>query len=288
MRHLQLPSGMLLALTDVAPSPVDWRLAFPDADAAAHPDDVAAWLPDGLFHTRFAIHALIREGRIMLVDAGLGPGPSAYFNGLSGTLPATMQAAGLDPANVDLVLFTHFHLDHVGWAMGADGEPFFPHARYLAPRAEIAHWQSHASEAALPHHVEAWQRTIRPLAERGLLDAMEAGTPVDTGHWSDVRYMAAPGHTAGHSAVAIAGREPVLIAGDSWHSPVQIAVPSFRHRADRDKVMAQASHRQLVQWAHEQQAIVCSGHFPEDLAFGRVSLDERGQATFAPVKTGAA
>ncbi len=125
MRKIDLGGMALIALTDAQPAPADWTYAF-----ARHAQEVDAparlrWAPDGLFRTRFTVHALVQDERATLIDAGLGPGPHDYFGGLGGHLDREMAAAGLTPEMIDCVMFTHFHLDHIGWA-SRDGVPCFP------------------------------------------------------------------------------------------------------------------------------------------------------------------
>ncbi|MCW3475011.1 MBL fold metallo-hydrolase [Limobrevibacterium gyesilva] len=279
---MALTGATLFALCDAEPPPADWAYSFPTAAIDAHRDVADAWLPDGKFHTRFGVFALVDGVRITLVDTGVGPGPHAYFPGLAGRLLAEMEDAGLDPAAVDTVLFTHFHLDHVGWACGGDGRPTFPKARYLAPAAELAHWQSEGRQAALPHHVAAYERCIAPLVVSGRLETAESGEALLA---PGLSFVAAPGHTKGHHAVLVEGRgRPVLIAGDLWHSPAQIAVPAWCHRADRDQPRAIESRTRLAGWAAEAGAIVAAGHFPHDRVFGTIMRATGGGLTFAPLR----
>lgn len=281
MRKIQFGDATLVTLTDARPPPADFRYAF-----AAHTADFDAparqiWAPDGLFHTRFAVHALVQDGAVTLIDAGIGPEPSAYFNGLSGQLDTELAQAGLDAAMVTRVVFTHFHLDHVGWA-SREGRPCFPKARYVAPEAELAHWQRLGGEAALPHHVAAFARSIAPLLAQGLVDPVRPDHPLP-GPLA-LTYRSLPGHTAGHCAVIAAdGARRLAIAGDSWHSPAQIERPDWGHRADADPQAASASRRAFARWAHDTGAVVAAGHFPEHQAFGRVAAGDDGGLVWEPL-----
>ncbi len=285
MRRLNLSDGsVLFGLTDAAPAPAAWDYSFPEAKLGDHPHVVERWLPDGMFRTRFTVWAFAQNGRIIVVDAGIGAGPSPYFNNMSGRLPIEMAAAGLDIAAVEHVLFTHFHLDHVGWATNPDGHAFFPNARYHAPEAELAYWRECGAQAALPHHVDAFERHIAPLIASNCLQGEKPGEIVVRIGRREISYLSVPGHTAGHCAVVIeGGDETVLIAGDSWHSPAQIAVPDWSHRADRDPLEACRSRIALGEWARERQAVVAAGHFPEEIAFGSIEGNDAGQRAFVPI-----
>jgi glyoxylase-like metal-dependent hydrolase (beta-lactamase superfamily II) len=277
MARLELDGWTALSLTDATPPPAPWSHAFPH-DAPRSDDAAMARLaPDGMFHTRFAVLALRRGADVALVDAGLGPGPSAYFGGLRGGLDEALAANGIAREAVTCVAFTHFHLDHVGWA-SMDGAPVFPRAVYVAPSAEIAHWQASGLNAALPHHVEAFERRLAPLLARGLVSALEDGASPDG--WPELIYRAAAGHTPGHSALMLQGARPLLVAGDSWHSPLQIERPDWCHRADRDRPAAIATRRALAQWAAATGAIIAAGHFPPGQEFGRIIAAPQGGCRF--------
>jgi glyoxylase-like metal-dependent hydrolase (beta-lactamase superfamily II) len=282
MRRFNLSDGVLFSLTDAAPAPAPWSYAFPDANPADRPSVSARWLPDDQFHTRFSVTAFQRRGQVVIVDAGLGAAPSPYFNGLAGRLDDEMKAAGLDVSAVSHVLFTHFHIDHVGWATNDAGDPYFPNARYHAPAAELEHWRTYGEAAALPHHVQAFDKHLRPLLDSGQLDSAEAVAILDGAR---IAYRSVPGHTRGHSAVYIeTGDQTILVAGDTWHSAAQIAVPRWCHRADRDRITARLSRRALSEWAFAKKAIVIAGHFPEALAFGHIERDRSDHFTFVPLE----
>jgi glyoxylase-like metal-dependent hydrolase (beta-lactamase superfamily II) len=285
MRQLNLPDSVLFTFTDAAPPPAAWTYSFPDADPAEHPDVARAWLPDGQFHTRFAVFALERNGEVVLFDTGLGPTPNPYFNGLAGHLDDELRHAGISLSSIAHVVFTHFHLDHVGWAGRADGTPMFPNAVYHAPRAELAHWRRYGREAALPHHVEAFERSLQPLIAAGRVVPQDASQPFIDLNGITIAYRAAAGHTRGHHAVEIIGREKVLIGGDAWHSPAQISAPDWGHRADRDPVQARVSRLALAEWAYRENAIVAAGHFREDISFGRIRAGNKGIMEFRPIDT---
>jgi glyoxylase-like metal-dependent hydrolase (beta-lactamase superfamily II) len=281
MRKLDFGDGALIALTDAAPPPVDWTYAF-----ARHAGEFDAparlrWAPEGRFETRFCAHALVQGGSVTLIDAGLGPGPSPYFDGLGGRLEAALAEAGLGFDRVTRMMFTHFHLDHVGWA-SRDGRACFPNARYFAPIAELDHWRERGEAAALPHHVAAFTAVIAPLIAQGAIAGLQPGQVAPEG--PPLAYRALPGHTPGHCAVTLEDSlRPLAIAGDAWHSPAQIERPDWGHRADADPQAAMASREALARWAHETGAVVAAGHFPERYGLGQVEAAPGGGLRWAPL-----
>jgi glyoxylase-like metal-dependent hydrolase (beta-lactamase superfamily II) len=269
MRQIDLDGLRLFALTDCAPAPAECAYSFPDAALADRPEVAARWFGEGCFRTRFGPFLLRGGGGDVLVDCGLGPGDVGYFPNLRGDLPAALAAAGSSLAAIADVVFTHLHVDHVGWA------PHLPHARFHVAAAEWAHW-SGLGAAGLPHHTEAVARCVAPLAAAGRLATLASDAEPVPG----LRLLAATGHTPGHHAVLVGGR--VLIAGDAWHNPAQIAVPAWCHRADMDKPEAMATRTRLAAMARDRGWIVAAGHFTDENAFGRIAAGPQGLA-FAPL-----
>jgi glyoxylase-like metal-dependent hydrolase (beta-lactamase superfamily II) len=281
MMTLELDGWTVLSLTDATPPPVAWTSAFPHDAPATNDAALSQEAPDRMFHTRFTVLALRRGDRVALVDAGIGPGPSAYFGGLEGGLDRALADHGISPEQVSCVAFTHFHLDHVGWA-SHDGSAWFPNARYVAPATELAHWAEACSAAALPHHVEAFERHVSPLIAQGrIVAADDGGSPEG---WPELAYRAVHGHTVGHCALVLSARRPLLIAGDAWHSPVQIQRPDWCHRADRNRPAAIRSRSALADWALASDAVIAAGHFPPGREFGRILRTAGGQNRFEAIE----
>lgn len=271
VRQIDCGGWTVVALTDCAPAPALCSYSFPDAQLADHPEVAARWFPDGAFHTRFGPFLLRGPAGEVLVDCGLGPGGVGYFPDLHGDLATALVAAGSALDRITAVVFTHLHVDHVGWA------PFLPNARFHVAAREWAHWSVLGADAGLPHHVAAVARCIAPLAKAGRLMIVDGAAEILPG----IRLLAAPGHTPGHHAVIVA--DHLLIAGDTWHNPAQIAVPDWCHRADRDKLAAVVTRRRLAAMARAQDWVVAAGHFTADNAFGRIA-DVAGRLAFAPLK----
>ena len=264
MQTIVIDGLPVAALTDWTPEPAACAYSFPKAALEAHPAVAARWFADGQFRTRFGPFLI---GHRILVDCGVGPGDNAYFPTAQGKLPAQLAAAGSSLEAVTDVVLTHLHVDHVGWA------PFLPNARFHVAETEWAHWRQGAS-AGLPHHTAAVAARIAPLAAAGRLRAVTPDGPLLPG----LRFLPAPGHTPGHQAVLL--REDLLIAGDAWHNPAQIAVPAWCHRADMDPAAAIRSRIRLAEEAVMQDWLVAAGHFTAP--FGRITLDA-DNASFVPI-----
>jgi len=212
-----------------------------------------------------------------LVDLGLGrvsfevPGVAAYEGGL---LLTSLHAEGLSAADIDLVLFTHLHRDHVGWTSDGTGGLTFPNARHCVDRTEWDHWQSH-TDAAGPD-LEAVLTPLSPIIE-----FFDAHPPAP-----DLRTVPTPGHTPGHTSVLItdpASETRLLILGDALHTTAQVTEPHWHFRSDVDPGLAVIHRLDLLGHGRDGRTIIAGGHF-SDHVFG--SLDADGRWTSPSHATG--
>lgn len=210
-------------------TPEHWRLA----DAR----DPRAATPDGQWQLRFRCFAVRHDGgRVTLVDAGIGPAdaPAASWAPVPGRLPDELAAAGIDRADVHTVVLTHLHTDHVGWAVV--GEPYFPNASYLVPRAD--------ADAVDELNPSLRERLLDPLAATGQLRLVAGDTTIAAG----VKVVATPGHTPGHQSVLIeyAGGSPVLVTGDLLVHAIQLVAPELAYTLEEDPDAARDSRVTLL------------------------------------------
>ncbi len=178
----------------------------------------------------------------ILIDTGFGPRTyeSSRFKCYAGQLLSNLEHAGLDPANIDMVFFTHMHSDHVNGAVReVNGERVltFPNARYLVRSAE---WHRFDNQPEMRASVAD---ALNLLEHR--IEFAEEGEQVVPG----VKILATPGHTAGHASLLVtAGEERVIILGDIFHSAVQIEHPEWTNSLDSgDPEQAKVTRRQMLQ-----------------------------------------
>jgi glyoxylase-like metal-dependent hydrolase (beta-lactamase superfamily II) len=233
------------------------------------------WNPQtGAYEAVVQTWVLRSAGRTILIDTGVGndrdrPQVPAFAH-LHTDFPDRLAAAGVRPEDVDVVVNTHIHYDHVGWNTRRDGDawvPAFPNATYLISRADHDYYDPvNAARTRPPRDDDERRRfagmrlvfedSIAPIA--GQLRLWEDGLRVD----GALRIEPAPGHTPGSAVVWLdSGGERAVFAGDVLHSPVQILRPDDRCRFDLDAGQARASRRRVLETAARTGAMVFPAHF---------------------------
>jgi glyoxylase-like metal-dependent hydrolase (beta-lactamase superfamily II) len=178
---------------------------------------------------------------------------------------ANLAAAGFAPEDIDYVLCTHLHADHVGWntrRLGGRWVPTFPNARYLFAREEWEHWQVAELRA---------EYTTDPYYEDSLLPVMESGQAelVAPDHEFDdsVRIEAWPGHTPGHVCVVVRSLgASVVLSGDIMHTALQCAEPRLNSCFCVDAKMARATRRRFLETFADSPTMIIPAHFPTPTA----------------------
>lgn len=243
----------------------------------------------------YSVHAFVVEsgGTRIIVDTCIGNHKARHladFNQLDVPFLDRLAAAGYAPSDIDLVLCTHLHVDHVGWNTRLDGAvwvPTFPNARYLFGRAEWSHWQNKTSRLGdvLEVHANAIldipqviADSILPIVNAGLHDLVEA----DHRLTDEVELFSTPGHTPGHVSVRIRSRgEEAVITGDMIHHPLQVADPLVGSWTDFDRSLAQTTRKEFLASVVDAPMLVLGTHFPAPCA-GHVVKGANG-FVFAPV-----
>ena len=206
----------------------------------------------------------------------------------------TFVAQGFDPAQVDLVLCTHLHVDHVGWnTQLVDGQfvPTFPNARYLFERREFEHWQNLAAtvepepaenesrkDAALRNFRETqrltWGDSVQPIVDAGLIELVDVTEELSIA--DGISLVPTPGHTIGHVSVRVTdGADQVVISGDCVHHPCQIAHPPWRTLVDFDPVQAGQTRQELFTQLVQSGGRLVGSHFSKPCC-GHLQADGDG------------
>jgi glyoxylase-like metal-dependent hydrolase (beta-lactamase superfamily II) len=209
---------------------------------------------------------LIETGsRHILVDLAWGPSRldlarvgdgSRRGTLVGGDLLASLHRAGVHEDDVDLVVFTHLHADHVGWLLNADGAVTFPRARYGLSGPEWQHWLSRVGDGSWGGPTGEQMSVLS-----GIVAMLDDGAPLAPG----VTFMWTVGHTPGHGAVVIdAGARRGIVVGDAMHCPLELADDRLALRGDADPVAAARARA----WIRDELAagtVVIGPHFAPDV-----------------------
>lgn len=226
---------------------------------------------DARGRSRAIVQALgVRSGNArVLIDAGVGdakPRPEipAWSNLHSGFLER-LEAAGFGPDQVDMVLVTHLHLDHVGWLTrldpGGGWAPTFPRSRHLLVDRELDYWLARPAGPSVDA-LAAIEDSVQPVVDEGLVERVAPDERIAPG----VSLRPSPGHTPGHSSVVIgSGPLSALVTGDAIHHPVQLAHPEWGSASDWDPAMAARTRRELLEQCARTGMLLFGSHFADAL-----------------------
>jgi glyoxylase-like metal-dependent hydrolase (beta-lactamase superfamily II) len=172
-----------------------------------------------------------------------------------------LAATGLTVNDIDFVMCTHLHGDHVGWNTRLENGrwvPTFPNARYVMSDRELAYWTGREKDnaASCPWITDS----VLPI----IAAKREQIVKSDFAFNEQVRFVPSPGHTIDHFSVLVgpAGAD-VLITGDMIHSPIQGKYPEFGMMSDYDSKQAGQTRRKIFDRFCEEPTIMCATHFPQ-------------------------
>ncbi|MFF4251160.1 MBL fold metallo-hydrolase [Streptomyces sp. NPDC001663] len=206
-------------------------------------------------------------GRTVLVDTGVGNGRerpgNPLFHQREGDFPDRLARTGVRLEDVDVVVNTHIHGDHVGWnTRDADGSwvPMFADATYLLPAADDRHFGPDGGYGGgvRPDDRLTYEDSIAPVHKAGQAVLWDGEYRID----DHLTLESAPGHTPGSSVLRVASRgEQAVFVGDLLHSPVQILHPECSSCFCLDPRQAVVSRRRILERAADQGELVIPAHF---------------------------
>lgn len=262
---------------------------FPDSERALW-DTHQHWLaPDFLNletnHCMSAIQTwLLRsDGRTILVDTGVGNHKdrpyAAVWSRLDTAFLDNLAAAGVRPEDVDLVINTHLHIDHVGWNTRLDGRswvPTFPNATYLMTQQDFEFWNpvnAHTPRLGRGNQ-NVFEDSVAPVHDAGLVHLWDGSYRID----ANLRLDLAPGHTPGSSVLTLeSGSDRALFVGDLIHTPLQVVAPQTNSCFCEDPAESRATRHRLLGHASDTNALL----FPAHLGGHGAAEVARNGSTFA-------
>jgi glyoxylase-like metal-dependent hydrolase (beta-lactamase superfamily II) len=188
-----------------------------------------------------------------------------------------MRAAGIAPKDIETILVSHFHPDHIfGLLNKADDTPVFPNAEIIVPAAEYRFWTDPSTPGRLPPgRLKLAQRIQAVIQNWKNVLPVEGEDEVVPG----IRFLKAPGHTPGHTAFHLSsGRDELILSNDAVYVPALLAPhPEWHGTFDQDAKLAEQSRRKLLDRAVHDRTWICGAHFPWP-GIGRMRKDGSGYA----------
>lgn len=245
------------------------------AEAFAPPGTVDA--AGGTVRLSFNCYVVETPDFTALIDCGIGDGKHrphrpAWHERKTNFL-ATLAGIGIAPEDVDIVINTHLHADHVGWNTrreGATWRPTFPNARYVVSETELAHWTAvHAAEPDGYTLHGAFADSVLPIIESVGFEAVASDCQVAPG----LRFRPAPGHSPGMVAVRLSTADgDVLFLADAVHHQLQLADDRIVCNFCEDPAQARITRLALLAEAAAGDTVLAPYHFPAPV-FGRLKAE---------------
>jgi glyoxylase-like metal-dependent hydrolase (beta-lactamase superfamily II) len=187
----------------------------------------------------------------------------AYMRGLA--------AAGISVGDIDYVMCTHLHVDHVGWNTRLENGrwvPTFPKAKYVFGKTEFDYWAGVHAKTPVP----PIEDSVMPIVEAKRHEIV--GDEAAIG--DHVRLLPTPGHTPGHVAFRLGrGRDEAVFSGDLMHSPIQTRFPEMSVKFDVDAEAAGRTRRAFLERYCDTETLCCTAHFPSP-SVGRIKRRGNG------------
>ncbi|MBP0580525.1 MBL fold metallo-hydrolase [Labrys sp. LIt4] len=217
-----------------------------------------------------SIHSWVvrQNGRTILIDTCVGNHknrPSwGVFDQLNTDYLDRLRAAGVEPEEVDMVMCTHLHVDHVGWNTRLENGrwvPTFPNAKYVMSRADLAYFEKAAAtedKDVAEVNRQAWFDSVLPVIEAGQVLTVEGIEELGPG----LMLRPAPGHSPGQMRLDVNSRgQRACLCGDVMHHPLQVPLWRWRTFVCADPEKAVETRREILEHCAEQDVIVMPAHF---------------------------
>tara|TARA_R110002020_G_scaffold27552_23_gene88895 strand:+ start:10377 stop:11252 length:876 start_codon:yes stop_codon:yes gene_type:complete len=265
-------------IVDLDPFALPLDLLIPGADLDALGDDIACLTEDHIDRAAgtvlLGVHSLVvRSGPLtILIDTCVGehkerPVRADWHRRDGGPYLPALAAAGLEPADIDIVLCTHLHADHVGWNTRLENGrwvPTFPNARYLIGRTELRHWQDAERTRPGAANHSSYADSVLPILEAGLCEEVDDGFALAPG----MTIVPLAGHSPGQVGLelAVAPGRRALFCGDAFHSPLQVLRPDWSSRFCFDRKAAADLRFELCARSADDGMLLVPAHLRGSMA----------------------
>jgi glyoxylase-like metal-dependent hydrolase (beta-lactamase superfamily II) len=221
--------------------------------------------PEGRMFINFQAFVIKAGKRRIMIDTCVGADRERefpVFTHMQTTFLEDLESIGIKPTDIDTVLCTHLHFDHVGWNTRlVDGRwvPTFPKARYLFSRKEYDHWQMLRDTGGY-HAINHLKDSVDPIVAAGLVDFINHDHQIS----DEIRLLPTPGHTPDHVSVLVSSQgKQAVITGDVMHHPIQVAMPGHAATFDMDKQKGSKTRVEFVKRFEEKPVLVIGSHFAD-------------------------
>jgi len=220
--------------------------------------------PSGTFIMSIHTYVVKTKHHTILVDTCIGNDKERSlfpaWSRMQGPFLQTLEATGAKPEQVDYVLCTHLHVDHVGWNtrwQNGRWEPTFPNAKYLFARKEWEFWKNEY-ESGREAGDGSIADSVLPIVEAGKAVLVEGDHAIDDQVWLEPT----PGHTPGHVCVHVkGGGKEAIMTGDMMHHPVQTAEPQWSSGFCTDPKQSAATRRAFLERNADNGKVILAAHF---------------------------
>ena len=259
-------------IVDLDPFVLPLDFLFPDADIAMIRDAEPVLAPHHVDYDQglvlLGIHSLLLRTATLniLIDTCVGehkprPRRPEWHERAGGAFLERLGAAGVGSDEVDIVLCTHLHADHVGWntrLWNGRWVPTFPKARYLIGRRELAYWQDKEATEPGKHNHGSYADSVLPIIEAGQCELVDDGFELARG----LTLLPLPGHSPGQMGLCLDCKEGngAYFCGDAIHSPVQVLQPQWASAFCSDPAGAVHVRRMLLERAADANALIVPTH----------------------------
>ncbi len=269
MTTMRLGDVDIIRVVEIPRSTYPTADMLPTSDASAIARHRAGWLGEfydastGDLGSRIQSYVVRTPNETVVIDTCVGNDKARQnplWNMRRGTWLDDLRAAGVAPEDVDYVLCTHMHVDHVGWntrKQNGGWTPTFPRATYVFVGQEWEFWNH--ERASGRDHDGCIDDSVLPIVDAGRARLVDATAAVG----DHLRFEPTPGHTPGHACVRLTTRAgSAVFSGDLMHRVVQVAEPQWSSRFCYDGAQAAKTRRAFVEQHADSGTLVCAAHFP--------------------------